>query len=61
MYTINGNYIELNKKSIKKEKIIENMDNATASFNTLQFHDSKTNPASLTYNNNKDAKIWIKF
>lgn len=53
MYTINGNYIKLNKKSIKKEKIIENMDNATASFNTLRFHDSKNKPASLTYNNNK--------
>ena len=52
MYTINGNYIELNKNS-RKEKIIENMDNATASFNTLQFHDSKNKPASLTYTSNK--------
>ena len=52
MYTINGNYIELNKNS-RKEKIIENMDNATASFNTLQFHDSKNKPSSLTYANNK--------
>ena len=52
MYTINGNYIELNKNS-KKEKIIENMDNSTASFNSLQFHDSNSKPASLTYSNNK--------
>ena len=52
MYTINGNYIELNK-NFRKEKIIENMDNATASFNTLQFHDSKNKPASLTYANSK--------
>ena len=52
MYTINGNYIEFNKNS-KKDKIIENMDNSTASFNSLQFHDSNNTPASLTYSNNK--------
>tara|TARA_B100000161_G_scaffold221601_1_gene166933 strand:+ start:712 stop:1284 length:573 start_codon:yes stop_codon:yes gene_type:complete len=52
MYTINGDYIEI-RNSSRKEKIIENMDNATASFNTLQFHDTKNKPASLTYSGNK--------
>lgn len=45
IYTINGEFID--------EKIIENMDNSTASFNSLRFHDSDKKPANLTFTNNK--------
>ena len=52
MYTINGEYIK--KSSFKKqERIIENMDNSTASFNTLRFHDDNKKPVSLSYVGNK--------
>ena len=51
MYTIDGKFIkslpkpkklEPIEKNKNKEKIIEHMDNATASFNTLQLHDKYT-------------------
>ena len=52
MYTINGKYIKFSPP-IKNKKIIEHMDNATASFNTLRLHDKDNEPANITYINNK--------
>jgi len=48
MYTSNGKYINFNRK-IKNKRIIEHMDNATASFNTLRLHDKNKEPVSITY------------
>jgi len=58
MYTINGKYISSIPKKEKlivprKEKIIEHMDNATASFNTLRFHDKDSDHVNLSYVGNK--------
>ena len=55
MYTINGKFIKsipekkplINTKNNKK--IIEHMDNSIASFNSLQFHDKDSQPATLKY------------
>jgi hypothetical protein len=46
MYTINGKYITFKKNN---NKIIEHMDNSTASFNTLSFHDKGKPSAKLSY------------
>ena len=58
MYTINGKYINSMPKKeklimSKKEKVLEHMDNATASFNTLRFHDKDSEHVNLTYVGNK--------
>jgi hypothetical protein len=62
MYTINGKFIkslpepkklEPIKKNKNKEKIIEHMDNSTASFNSLRFHDQERDPVNLSYLNDK--------
>jgi len=52
MYTINGKYIKFNPK-MKNKKIIEHMENSTASFNTLRLHDKDKEPVSMTYINDK--------
>jgi phage pi2 protein 07 len=52
MYTSNGKYINFNRK-IKNKRIIEHMDNATASFNTLRLHDKCKEPVSITYMSDK--------
>lgn len=52
MYTSNGKYINFNRK-MKNERIIEHMDNATASFNTLRLHDKDKEPVSITYMSDK--------
>ena len=51
MYTLNGQYIK--KINNDSKKIIEHMDNATASFNSLRLHDKEKEPVNLTYANDK--------
>ena len=58
MYTLNGKYIKstpkINKLVLpKKEKVIEHMNNATASFNTLRLHDKDKEPVNIAYVNDK--------
>jgi len=58
MYTLNGKYINF-KNSCQKckniepmtnsKKVIEHMDNATASFNTLSFHDKDKPSVKFSY------------
>ena len=45
MYTINGKYVTFKNR----KKVIEHMDNSTASFNTLSFHDKNKPSAKLSY------------
>lgn len=62
MYTLNGKYINF-KNSCQKckniepmtnsKKVIEHMDNATASFNTLSFHDKDKPKVNFNYINDK--------
>jgi hypothetical protein len=62
MYTLNGKYINF-KNSCQKckniepmtnsKKVIEHMDNATASFNTLSFHDKDKPKVTFNYINDK--------
>ena len=50
MYTMNGKYFS----PVKEDKrIIEHMDNSTASFNTMRFHDSDKPNVNLSYLSNK--------
>ena len=57
MYTLNGQYIKklptIKKINNDSEKVIEHMDNATASFNTLRLHDKDKKPVSLAYRDDK--------
>lgn len=66
MYTINGKFIksipepkklESIKKNKNQEKIIEHMNNATASFNTLQLHDKNKDPVNISYINDKVSLV----
>lgn len=62
MYTLNGKYINF-KNSCQKckniepmtnsKKVIEHMDNATASFNTLSFHDKDKPKVNFNYISDK--------
>lgn len=57
MYTLNGKYIkkipEIKEVSNDSNRIIEHMDNSTASFNTLRLHDKEKDPVNLTYASDK--------
>ena len=62
MYTLNGKYINFENRCKKcgnietmtnTKKVIEHMDNATASFNTLSFHDNEKPKVNFSYLNDK--------